>query len=111
MPWTSFGLLAKTLSMDGAMLGKSMDISPDTLRRRERAGHFSLRESERLYALVTVLQATCELFEGDVPAANRFLSSPLRGLNSQIPLEALGTGGDHGEVLELIGRLENGIPL
>lgn len=111
MPWTSFGLLANTLSMDGAMLGKSMDISPNTLRRRERAGHFSSRERGRLYALVTDLQVTCELFEGDIPAASRFLSSPLRGLNSQIPMEILGTGGDSGEVLELMGRLENGIPL
>ncbi|GID03076.1 antitoxin Xre/MbcA/ParS toxin-binding domain-containing protein [Pseudomonas sp. 008] len=111
MPYGAFSFLADMLSMDGQMLGKCMGISPNTLSMRARTGHFSSRESERLYALVPVWQESCELFEGDVPAASRFLSSPLRGLNSQAPLEILGMGGDSGAVLELIGRLDNGIPL
>ena len=111
MPYASFSLLADVLSMNEKMLAKGMGISPHTLSMRERTGHFSSRESERLYVLLTVLQASCELFEGDVPAASRFLSSPLRGLNSRTPLEMLGMGDDSGTVLELIGRLENGIPL
>lgn len=111
IPFSSLDQLADILCMDGETLGKYLSISPKTLSRRAKAGHFSLRENERLYALIAVVQASYELFEGDVQAASRFLSSPLRGLNSKTPLEMLNTGGKSSTVIDLIGRLENGIPL
>lgn len=92
MPYVSFDPLAGTLAMDGEALGRCLGISPKTLLNGVKTGHFSSRESERLYALIAVLQASCQLFEGDVQTASRFLISPLRGLNSKTPLEILRKG-------------------
>ena len=111
MPYASFDRLADTLFIDGESLGRCLGISPKTLLNGAKTGHFSSRESERLYTLIAVLQASCQLFEGDVQTASRFLISPLRGLNSRAPLEVLRTMGGAGDVVDLIGRLENGIPL
>ncbi|WP_150636656.1 antitoxin Xre/MbcA/ParS toxin-binding domain-containing protein [Pseudomonas fluorescens] len=112
MPYASFDRLADTLFMDGEALGRCLGISPKTLLNGVKTGHFSSRESERLYALIAVLQASCQLFEGDVQTASRFLISPLRGLNSKTPLEILRKGGGEARaVIDLIGRLENGILL
>jgi putative toxin-antitoxin system antitoxin component (TIGR02293 family) len=111
MPYASFDLLADTLFMDGEALGRCLGISPKTLLNGAKTGHFSSRESERLYALITVLQASCGLFEGDAQTASKFLISPLRGLNSKTPLELLRKRGEAEVVIDLIGRLENGIPL
>lgn len=67
-------------------------------------------ESRRLYGLIVALQASCELFEGDVQAARSFLCSPLRCFNSKTPLEMLITEEGTSAVIDLIGRLEHGIP-
>lgn len=111
MPYASFDLLAGALFMDGEALGRCLGIAPKTLLNGAKTGHLSSRESERLYALIVVLKASCELFEGDVQAACRFLISPLRGLNSKTLLGMLRKGSEDSAVIELIGRLENGIPL
>ena len=110
IPFSSFQPLADMLCMDKKTLGRCLGISPEILSRRAKTGVFSLREGRRLYALIAVVQACCELFEGDVQAARIFLRSPSRGFNSKTPLEMLITGADSSAVIDLIGRLEHGIP-
>ncbi|MNL97150.1 hypothetical protein D3C81_69850 [compost metagenome] len=111
MPYASFDRLADTLFMDGESLGRCLGISPKTLLYGVKTGHFSSRESERLYTLIAVLQASCQLFEGDVQTASKFFISPLRGVNSKTPLELLRKRDEAEVVIDLLGRLENGIPL
>lgn len=110
MPFSSFQSLAEMLCIDEEMLGKHIGISSELLLNATTVGFFSLCESRRLYGLVVALQASCELFEGDVQAAGAFLCSPLGCFNSKTPLEMLITEEGASAVIDLIGRLEHGIP-
>lgn len=89
MPFPSFQLLAEILCIDEELLSKHMGISSELLSNATAAGVFPVCESRRLYGLIVALQASCELFEGDVQAARSFLRSPLRCFNSKTPWEVL----------------------
>lgn len=69
-----------------------------------------MSESRNLAALIRVLYAAYGLFEGDVQAVRLFLTSPARSLNSKTPLEVLSLEEGAIAVIDLIGRIENGIP-
>ena len=110
MLYAPFQSLANILGVDEETLGGGLWISPELLSKRAKTELFSLRESKRLYALIAVVQASCDLFEGDVQAAATFLRSSSWAFNSKSPLEMLLTGGNSSAVIDLIGRLEHGIP-
>lgn len=110
MPFPSFQLLAEMLCIDEELLSKHMGISSELVSYATAAGFFSVCESRRLYGLIVALQASCELFEGDVQAARSFLQSPLRCFNSKTPLEMLITEEGTSALIDLIGRFEHGIP-
>ncbi|URM26399.1 DUF2384 domain-containing protein [Pseudomonas frederiksbergensis] len=111
LPFSLLEQMAEVLTLSDAMLGQYLQIPTCTLTRTAGAGHFSVSESRKLTALISVLNAANELFEGDVEAVRLFLTSPSRSLNSKPPLEVLSTEGGAIVVTDLIGRLENGIPL
>jgi len=110
LSFSMFEQLAGVLPLDGEILGKYLAIPKCTLSRVAGAGHFSVSESRNLAALIRVLIAANELFEGDVQAAKLFLTSPSFGLNSKTPMEVLNTECGVIAVTDLIGRLEHGIP-
>lgn len=107
MHYASFQSLADILDVDEETLGRGLRISPELLSRRAKARLFSLRESKRFHALIVVVQASCDLFEGDIQAAVTVLRSPSPGFNSKAPLEMLDARGHTGAVIDLIGRLEH----
>ncbi|SDU91051.1 putative toxin-antitoxin system antitoxin component, TIGR02293 family [Pseudomonas vancouverensis] len=109
MPFPSFRFLAEMLCIDEDLLGKRMGMSSALLSNATTVGFFPLSESRRLYGLIVALQASCELFEGDVQAAGVFLRSPLRCFNSNAPLEMLITEEGASAVIDLIGQLEHGV--
>ncbi|ALI04021.1 DUF2384 domain-containing protein [Pseudomonas sp. FW306-02-F02-AA] len=109
LPFSLFEQMAEVLSLSDAMLGKYLQIPTCTLSRTAGAGHFSVSESRKPTALIRVLNAANELFEGDVQAVRLFLTSPSRSLNSKPPLEVLSAEGGDIAVTDLIGRLENGV--
>jgi putative toxin-antitoxin system antitoxin component (TIGR02293 family) len=110
LPFMVFERVAKAFSMNEKMLGKHLGVPPRRLSRVARAGHFSCRDSRRLAALIRILLTTYELFDGDAQAASLFLTS-LRALNSRTPIEMFSTEDGATAVTDLVGRLENGIPL
>ncbi|MBI1901667.1 MAG: DUF2384 domain-containing protein [Planctomycetia bacterium] len=65
------------------------------------------RESERRFALL--LNKAAVLFEGNVEAARKWLSSPCKGLAGRSPMEMAETEVGAREVEDLIGRLEHGV--
>lgn len=110
LPVSLFEQVAEVLSLDRAILGKYLQIPTCTLSRTAGAGHLSVSESRNLAALIRVLYAAYGLFEGDVQAVRLFLTSPARSLNSKTPLEVLSLEEGAIAVIDLIGRIENGIP-
>ena len=53
----------------------------------------------------------CELFAQDREKAEEWLNSPQRALGGKIPIEVARTKEGTQEVLDIIGRLENGVIL
>lgn len=109
LPFDFLDQLASFLRMERKVLCQSMCISPTTLARRAKAGRLTCAESDRLYSLTLVLHAASERFEGDAEAVKRWITSPVRGLGSKTPLEMLGTRVETQAVIDLLGRLENGV--
>ena len=66
-----------------------LEIPPSTLVRRKERGRLGSFESERLLRFSRLFGAAVELFEGDVPAARRWLQTPSASVESRY---AVGNG-------------------
>src|SRR5260370_5851212 len=95
--------------VDTLAIASVIGIPERTLARRKTAGRLSPDESERLLRISTVIEKSVELFEGDVPAAVSWLTSPTRALGNHSPLQYSRTEIGAREVENLIGRLEHGV--
>jgi putative toxin-antitoxin system antitoxin component (TIGR02293 family) len=62
-----------------------------------------------LVALIAVFVQGLLLFENDAVAVAQWMNSPILGLGSKRPLEMVGTRVETDAVLDLIGRLEQGV--
>ena len=90
-------------------LAKYLDIPERTLARRRETGTFDRRESEQLVRLAEIYEAAYELFDGDAEATRRWLTSPVRGLNNDRPIDFAQSEFGAREVRDLIGRLADGV--
>lgn len=108
----SFKALRQLESYSGlavSVIASVVGIPERTLARRRAAGKLKPEESERLLRVSTVFEKAVELFEGDVPAAVRWLSTPKKAFDDQSPLAYARTELGAREVENLIGRLEHGV--
>jgi len=90
-------------------LAETLGIPERTLARRRASGRLAPEESERLLRLSSIFEKAVELFEGDVPSAVNWLSTPKPALEGQPPLEYARTEVGARQVENLIGRLEHGV--
>jgi putative toxin-antitoxin system antitoxin component (TIGR02293 family) len=102
--------LAACIGLAPREMVRLLGISRSTLLRREKKGRFTQAESDRIYRMAKVYQAAIDLFEGDNAAACRWLKAPVKGLGYVRPIDMLQTMAGTETVLDLIGRLEHGIP-
>lgn len=79
-------------------------------RRRSGDGMFTADESECIARFVRVMDAAVQLFEGHRDKAAQWMTNPVRGLGDIAPVTLLDTESGALDVLDLIGRLEHGIP-
>lgn len=108
-PYAVFERLAEATGFTPQVLRESLGIPRSTLQRREQAGRFTEAESDRLYRFAEVYQAALALWRGDTEAAQRWLSSPVKGLGFQRPIDMLHTMVGTQQVLDLMGRLRHGV--
>jgi putative toxin-antitoxin system antitoxin component (TIGR02293 family) len=92
-----------------ARLASVIGIPERTLARRRISGRLTPDESERLLRLSRVFERAVDLFEGDGPAALKWLTTPRKALDHQTPLAYSRTELGAREVENLIGRLEHGV--
>ena len=107
-----FKALLSLESMSGISTSEFASIIgiPDrTLARRRAAGKLTPEESERLLRISAVFEKAVGLFEGDVPAAVKWLTSPRKSFDNQSPLNYSRTELGAHEVENMIGRLEHGV--
>jgi putative toxin-antitoxin system antitoxin component (TIGR02293 family) len=108
----SFKTLQALESQSGlalSQLAAAIGIPERTLARRKVSRRLTPEESERLLRISAVFEDAVDLFEGDVPAAVNWLTTPRKALGDRFPLAHARTEPGAREVENLIGRLEHGI--
>jgi putative toxin-antitoxin system antitoxin component (TIGR02293 family) len=110
LPYSALEHFTRNSALPRDVVSELLQISPRTLARRKDEGRLHLDESDRLLRASRVLGAVLALFEGDVAAARRWLTSPLAALGGASPLDFARTEMGTRELEALIGRLEHGIP-
>ncbi len=108
-PFHTLVKLEENSGLSLAVLASIIGIPERTLARRKSSGRFEPGESERLLRIAILFEQCVELFEGDVTAAVRWLTSSKKALNDQPPLQYARTELGAREVENLIGRLEHGV--
>lgn len=84
-------------------------IPTRTLARRQKEGHLSSEESDRLLRAARLFEMTENLFEGSCNEARQWLLKPNPALGGECPLSMAATDVGAREVEGLIGRLEHGV--
>lgn len=108
-PFRTLDSLKAISGLGPAAIAAGIGIPERTLARRKAGGRLSPEESERLLRLALVFEKAVQMFEGDVGAAVRWLSSPKRALANKTPLAYSRTEIGAREVEALIGRMEHGV--
>lgn len=101
--------LDKHSGLGVSTLASIIGIPERTLARRKASGKLSPEESERLVRISGIFEQTMTLFENDLTAAVRWLTSPKKALDNQQPIQYARTELGAREVENLLGRLEYGV--
>ncbi len=92
-------------------LGRLLAIPRTTLLRRKKDGVLPPDEGDRVWRLWRIMARAVELFEGDSETARVWMNAPKDVFEGRTPLEFADTTPGAEYVLEVIGRLEHGIPV
>jgi putative toxin-antitoxin system antitoxin component (TIGR02293 family) len=110
LTYAAFERFQRNTALSYGELARFVEIPERTLARRRESGRLEPDESDRLVRTSRVFARAIELFEGNAESARRWLTTPLRALGDNSPLEFANTDVGAGEVENLIGRLEHGLP-
>jgi putative toxin-antitoxin system antitoxin component (TIGR02293 family) len=110
LPFGALERFQRNTALSTIELAQVVQIPVRTLMRRKAQRRLQPDESDRLLRASRMFGRALELFEGDVAAARRWLSSPLPAFGGARPIAVATTDVGATEVDNLIGRLEHGIP-
>ena len=105
--------LKDTLDVTDAQLASVVGIPRQTLVRRRVGGVLRRHEGDRAATVARVFDAALSYFDGNREHALEWLKHPhpaLCGETPETPLQHADTATGAAAVLDLIGRLEHGIP-
>jgi putative toxin-antitoxin system antitoxin component (TIGR02293 family) len=108
-PFKTLQALESRSGLALSRLAVVIGIPERTLARRKVSRRLTPEESERLLRISAIFEDAVDLFEGDVPAAVNWLTTPRKALGDRPPLAYARTEPGAREVENLIGRLEHGI--
>ena len=110
LPASFLDRLRDTLDVTEAQLASVVGIPRQTLVRRRLRGVLRRDEGDRAATVARVFNAALAYFEGDREHALEWLKHPNPALAGETPLQRVDTATGAEDVLDLIGRLEHGIP-
>ena len=96
--------------MTDVQLASVVGIPRQTLVRRRLRGVLRREEGDRAATVARVSNAALAYFEGDRDHALDWLKHPNPALGGETPLQRADTATGAEDVIDLIGRLEHGIP-
>lgn len=109
-PYGVLDHLRESVGLSVGSLARLLDINTRTLARRKGEGRLNTGESDRVLRLARVYANALGLFGGDLDKARRWLSTPKVALGGESPLDYARVEVGAQEVLDLIGRIEHGVP-
>ncbi|TNH92859.1 hypothetical protein CF137_18125 [Aeromonas sobria] len=103
--------LSTLMKVDEVTILQLVNISYVTYTKNKKQGKnvFSTEQSVRLYIFIKTLDATLQLFDGDVSTALQWLKLPSKALGGVSPIQMLSTPPGTEAVMDLIGRIEHGV--
>ena len=110
LPTSFLDHLKDTLDVTEAQLAGLVGIPRQTLVRRRLRGVLRRDEGDRAATVARVFNATLAYFEGNRDHALDWLKHPNPALAGETPLQRADTATGAEDVVDLIGRLEHGIP-
>ena len=102
--------LKDTLDVTEAQLAGVVGIARQTLVRRKSQGVLRRDEGDRAAVVAKVFNMALAYFDGNREHALEWLKHPSPALAGETPLQHADTATGAEEVIDLIGRLEHGIP-
>ena len=105
----TFVNLSKYAGLTTSALADILELSPSTLIRRKIADKFKRNESDCLYRLSQILDASIELFNGDEESSKHWTNTPHVALGDHAPNQMIMTSAETDAVLDFIMRLEHGV--
>ena len=110
LPASFLDRLKDALDVTEAQLVGVVGIPRQTLVRRRLRGVLRREEGDRAATVARVFNAALAYFEGDREHAVGWLKHPNPALAGETPLQRADTATGAVDVIDLIGRLEHGIP-
>lgn len=112
IPWSFAFRIKRKTELDDGDISAFLGISPRTFQRarHNKRKRMSRNVSEHALRLAVVVLAANDLLDGDESSAVEWLKSPAFRLAGRVPLEVAVTGIGANEVLNVMGRIEWGIP-
>ncbi len=108
LPVKSLITLSKNLGVPENQMAVAVNISQRTLTNRKKQGRFKADESERVFRLATLYERAREVL-GTNESVKRWFHSPVKGLGGKTPFEFADTEPGAREVMDVLGRIEDGI--
>jgi len=108
LPVSSLTTLSRNLGVPENQMAVAVNISQRTLTNRKKQGKFKADESERVLRLATLYERAKEIFESN-DAVKRWFHSPVKGLDGKTPFEFADTEPGALEVMDILGRIEDGV--
>lgn len=111
LPFACMTDMQRLAGLSEERLGRLIGIPRSTLLRRKKDGALSPEEGDRAWRLLRVMSRALDLFAGDQEAARAWMTTPKAVFSGRTPLEFADTTPGAEFVLDVIGRLEHGIPV
>ena len=109
LPFRAIEEFRKQTGFPSKLVGEWIQVPVRTIARRKSSGKLGPAESDRLVRASRVFGLALDLFEGDRPAARRWLLAPRAALGGRSPFELAKTEVGAREVEAFITRLEHGV--
>ena len=110
LPASFLDRLKGALEVTETQLASVVGIPRQTLVRRRSQGVLRRDEGDRAATVARVLDRALSYFDGNRKHALEWLKHPNPALAGETPLGRADTATGAGDVIDLIGRLEHGIP-
>ena len=110
LPASFLDRLKDALDVTEAQLASLVGIPRQTLVRRRLRGVLRRDEGDRAATVARVFNAALAYFEGEREDAVDWLKHPNPALAGETPLQRADTATGAEDVIDLVGRLEHGIP-